>query len=39
METKNTQSPQIPLVEPVTERTKLQEHTIFTQLKKTFRRL
>lgn len=34
METKNTQSPQTPLVEPVTERTKLQEHTIFTQLKK-----
>ena len=34
IETENKQSAKTPLVEPVAERTKLQEHTIFTQLKK-----
>ncbi|QID86291.1 hypothetical protein GRS66_008911 [Saccharomyces pastorianus] len=34
IETENTQSTETPLVEPVAQRTKLQEHTIFTQLKK-----
>ncbi|CAI4045814.1 hypothetical protein SUVZ_11G0440 [Saccharomyces uvarum] len=34
IETENTQSIETPLVEPVAQRTKLQEHTIFTQLKK-----
>ncbi|CAI4034602.1 hypothetical protein SMKI_11G0480 [Saccharomyces mikatae IFO 1815] len=34
IETENTQSVKTPLVKPVAERSKLQEHTIFTQLKK-----